>query len=64
MGHKSSRPRLRALPAPEVNVSLRSLIVRAYGLKDFQVEGPDWIGSERYDIAAKFPEGLPKDKEA
>ena len=45
------------------NVSLRSLIVRAYGVKDFQVEGPDWLGSEHFDIAAKFPEGLPKDRD-
>jgi uncharacterized protein (TIGR03435 family) len=45
------------------NVSLRSLIVRAYGLKDYQVEGPDWLASERFDIAAKLPEGLPKDRD-
>ena len=45
------------------NVSLRSLIVRAYGVKNFQVEGPDWLGSEQFDIAAKFPEGLPKDRD-
>jgi uncharacterized protein (TIGR03435 family) len=41
------------------NVDLRSLIVMAYGVKDYQVEGPDWLRQERYDIAAKFPEGLP-----
>jgi uncharacterized protein (TIGR03435 family) len=45
------------------NVSLRNLIVMAYGMKDFQVEGPDWLSSERFDIAAKFPEALSKDKE-
>ena len=41
------------------NVSLRSLIVMAYGLKDYQVEGPDWLREEGFDIAAKFPEALP-----
>jgi uncharacterized protein (TIGR03435 family) len=35
------------------NVSLRSLIVRVYGMKDYQVEGPDWLRSERFDVAAK-----------
>ncbi len=42
------------------NESLRSLIRMAYGVKDYQLEGPDWLRSERYDIAAKFPEALPK----
>ena len=46
------------------NVSLRSLIMRAYGLKDFQIDGPDWLGSEHFDVAAKFPEALPKEGEA
>jgi uncharacterized protein (TIGR03435 family) len=45
------------------NVSLRSLIMRAYGVKNYQVEGPDWLGSEHFDIAAKFPEALPKDRD-
>jgi uncharacterized protein (TIGR03435 family) len=46
------------------NVSLRSLIVTAYDIRDYQLEGPDWLSSERFDIAAKFPEALPKDREA
>ena len=45
------------------NVSLRSLIVRAYGVKNYQVEGPDWLASEHFDIAAKLPEALPKDRD-
>src|SRR5580700_710360 len=44
------------------NVSLRGLIVRAFGVQDYQVEGPDWLGSERFDVSATFPEALP-DKE-
>jgi uncharacterized protein (TIGR03435 family) len=46
-----------------INLSLRQLIVMAYSLKDYQVQGPDWLGSEHFDIAAKFPEALPKDRE-
>ena len=45
------------------NASLRSLIVMAYGVKDYQVEGPDWLRWDRFDLAAKFPEALPRDRE-
>jgi uncharacterized protein (TIGR03435 family) len=45
-----------------INLSLANLIVEAYDIHDYQLEGPDWIRSEKYDIAAKFPEDFPKDK--
>lgn len=45
------------------NTSLRNLIVEAYGLRDYQVEGPEWLRFERYDVAAKFPEAVPRDRE-
>jgi uncharacterized protein (TIGR03435 family) len=36
------------------NVTVKMLIQQAYGVKDFQISGgPGWLGSERYDIAAK-----------
>jgi uncharacterized protein (TIGR03435 family) len=38
-------------------VSLMALLMRAYGLKDYQVSGPAWMESQRYDIAAKIPAG-------
>jgi len=37
------------------NVSLKKLIVRAYGLKDYQLSGPDWLDSEIYDIVTTMP---------
>lgn len=41
------------------NVTLRSLIVSAYQVKDFQVTGgPPWLASDRFDINAKPPEGV------
>lgn len=39
------------------NVSLRDCIRVAYGVKEFQIGGPDWLHSERFDIQAKFPAG-------
>lgn len=38
-------------------VSLRDLIRNAYQLKDYQISGPDWINTERFDVVAKLPEG-------
>jgi uncharacterized protein (TIGR03435 family) len=39
------------------NVSLKDCIRVAYRVKDFQVEGPDFIGDTRFNITAKLPEG-------
>jgi uncharacterized protein (TIGR03435 family) len=39
------------------NVPLRRLIMRAYGVLDFQIAGPDWMANVRFDIAAKYPPG-------
>lgn len=44
-----------------VNVSLRDLIRVAYGVKNFQISGPDWIGN-RFDIEAKYPAGATEDQ--
>lgn len=44
------------------NFSLRSCVQWAYNVKDFQVSGPDWIDSERYDIAAKSAEPAKDDE--
>jgi uncharacterized protein (TIGR03435 family) len=45
------------------NLSLKNLIVRGYGIRGYQLEGPDWLDSERFDISAKFPADFPKEKE-
>jgi uncharacterized protein (TIGR03435 family) len=42
--------------------SLKDYIRIAYRVKDYQVEGPDWISSERFDIAAKLPPGATRDQ--
>ena len=38
-------------------VTLRYCIAFAYGLKEFQVSGPAWVGETRYDIVAKAAAG-------
>jgi uncharacterized protein (TIGR03435 family) len=44
------------------NVSLKDIIRQAYGVHDYQISGPDWMNSARFDIVAKVPEGAPKDQ--
>lgn len=39
------------------NTPLKELVVAAYGLKDYQVEGPAWIETDGYEITAKVPKG-------
>ena len=42
-------------------LDLKTLVSIAYKLKPYQVTGPDWMASERYDIIAKIPDGATKD---
>jgi len=37
------------------NQTLHRLVERAYGVKPFEVFGPDWIANVRFDITAKYP---------
>jgi uncharacterized protein (TIGR03435 family) len=46
------------------NLTLKTLIMDAYRMKNYQVEGPDWLATERYDVKARFPRDLPKDRDA
>jgi uncharacterized protein (TIGR03435 family) len=36
------------------NVGLKDVIAKAYNVQQYQVSGPDWMETERYDIVAKF----------
>ena len=45
------------------NLRFRDLIQEAFDVKEYQVEGPDWMLTERFDITAKFPDDLPRDRE-
>jgi uncharacterized protein (TIGR03435 family) len=35
------------------SVSLKSCLKWAYGVKDYQISGPGWLASEKYDVVAK-----------
>lgn len=38
-------------------ISMRNLIRLAYGVKIYQISGPEWIKTNVYDISAKIPNG-------
>lgn len=51
----------------QVNItyfSLKDYIRVAYKLKDYQINGPDWLASEHYDISAKLPSGATREQVA
>lgn len=43
-------------------MSLADLIRIAYKVKQFQVSGPDWMTTQRWDVLARIPEGVSKDQ--
>jgi uncharacterized protein (TIGR03435 family) len=46
------------------NATLKVLLTIAYDVKNYQVNGPGWLDSERYDVIAKVPEGATKEQVA
>jgi uncharacterized protein (TIGR03435 family) len=40
-----------------IYVDLKTLVSIAYKLKVYQVSGPDWMATQRFDIMATFPSG-------
>jgi len=67
----SVKPAPAIVAGPDVNIgvridgaqfrctsySLKDYIRFAYNVKQYQVEGPEWIAQERYTVTAKIPEG-------
>src|SRR6185312_6554636 len=41
-----------------LSLTLKFYIATAYRLKQYQVSGPDWISSDRFDISATIPAGV------
>jgi uncharacterized protein (TIGR03435 family) len=64
MGEGRGRPTVKTTPGSLSmrNSSFKSCVQWAYNLKDYQVTGPGWIDSERYDIVAKAADPVPDDE--
>jgi len=55
----------RSLPGrfEATNMPGKILLLQAYGVPTYRIQGaPSWLDSERFDIAAKVPEGTPPDQ--
>ena len=44
------------------NVSLKNVLMTAYAVKGYQLSGPKWLDSDRFDIVAKIPNGATKEQ--
>jgi uncharacterized protein (TIGR03435 family) len=42
--------------------NLKTLLQNAYDVKDFQISGPDWLATERFDIQATMPPETTKEQ--
>ena len=45
-----------------VGMTMRDLLAMSYRIKVYQINGPEWMTSERYDINAKLPAGVSPEK--
>ncbi len=63
-GEGSNRESISASPLSLAmrNVTLSSCLKWAYGVKSFQIDGPGWLTSERYDIMAKAAGAVREDE--
>ncbi len=44
------------------NCGLSGLVTKAFGIQDFQLSGPDWMQSIRFNVSAKVPMGTTKEQ--
>jgi len=40
-------------------MSIKDYVGIAFGTRPQQIEGPEWIGSQRFDVVATIPDGVP-----
>jgi uncharacterized protein (TIGR03435 family) len=44
------------------NITLRRVLLTAYDVKNYQLVGPEWLDTARFDITATIPEGATKEQ--
>jgi len=54
-------PHIDGAQATYIYMPLKELIANAYQVKAYQITGPGWLATERFDIMAKLPDGASKD---
>jgi uncharacterized protein (TIGR03435 family) len=54
-------PHVNASQAEYTHMSLKELIAAAYTVRQYQITGPAWLATDRFDIVAKLPDGASKD---
>jgi uncharacterized protein (TIGR03435 family) len=60
-GRRPDSSRVDGSRATYTYMSLKQLIAYAYKLRIYEVSGPDWLSTDRMDIAAKLPDGATED---
>ena len=43
------------------NISIKDMMRQAYQVKEYQISGPDWMNSVRFDVVATIPPNTPKE---
>jgi uncharacterized protein (TIGR03435 family) len=54
-------PHVDAARAEYIYMTLKQLIAIAWHVKEYEIEGPAWLGDERFDIEGTLPAGATKD---
>jgi uncharacterized protein (TIGR03435 family) len=62
MGQQRVGMKVDAARVDIANLSLADLVRIAYRVKSYQIAGPNWMKGERFDIAAKLPQGASPDE--
>ena len=60
-GKRPESARVEGLRATFTYESLKQLVAYGYKVRSYQVSGPDWMTTDRFDIVAKLPEGTSRD---
>jgi uncharacterized protein (TIGR03435 family) len=60
-GKKPESVRIEGSRATFVYMSVKQLIAYAYKMRAYEVTGPDWMLTDRFDIVARMPDGATKD---